>query len=67
MTDLKRPRLGDPDSPIPRDRIDGPGRNEGFGYGPCPAQGCPGVELYDGHPEGCGHPTKTSGCEADRG
>lgn len=30
---------------------------------PCPADGCPGLEVYDDQPLGCGHPTKTSGCE----
>lgn len=29
---------------------------------PCPHDGCPGLEMHDGKPDGCGHPTITEGC-----
>jgi hypothetical protein len=29
---------------------------------PCPHDGCPGLELHNGKPDGCGHPTITTGC-----
>lgn len=29
---------------------------------PCPHEGCPGLEMHDGKPDGCGHGTITEGC-----
>lgn len=29
---------------------------------PCPHDGCPGLEMHDGKPDGCGHGTITEGC-----
>lgn len=29
---------------------------------PCPHDGCPGLEMHNGKPDGCGHPTITEGC-----
>jgi hypothetical protein len=31
-------------------------------YLPCPHDGCPGLEMHNGKPDGCGHPTITEGC-----
>lgn len=29
---------------------------------PCPHEGCPGLEMHNGKPDGCGHPGITEGC-----
>jgi hypothetical protein len=29
---------------------------------PCDVDGCPGAEFHEGEIDGCGHPTKTTGC-----
>jgi hypothetical protein len=29
---------------------------------PCPHPACPGLEMRNGQPDGCGHPTITGGC-----
>lgn len=31
---------------------------------PCRHDGCPGLEMHNGKPDGCGHPTIDNGCMA---